>query len=69
MKVEWSPLFTAGWFVFIALFLGLDALAWITRNPKVPTFSRVVVRLLPWWVSLPAVALLLAHWAWMYVKK
>jgi hypothetical protein len=69
MKTDWSPLFTIGWFVFISLFLGLDALAWLTRDSHVPTFSRVVVRLLPWWITMPAAGLLFAHWALMYIRK
>jgi len=67
--MKWSPLYVIGWLAFITLFLGLDAIAWLTHDPKVPTFSRVVVAMFPWWVSMPAAALLFIHWAWMYLRK
>jgi hypothetical protein len=45
---SWSPVIVIGWLVFFTTFLGLDFIAMISRDPRIPTFSRVVGRLLPW---------------------
>jgi hypothetical protein len=65
----WYRIVVVGWFAFFGVFMGLDALVWVTRNPRIPTFSRVVCYSLPWWVVLPLTAVLLLHFAQIYIDK
>jgi hypothetical protein len=69
MPEFWNPIIVYGWLAFFGMFLGLDATAWLTRNRHIPTFSRVVCRLLPAWIVLPLAAILFIHFALIYLKK
>ncbi len=64
----WNPIAVYSWLVFFILFLGTDLFVWILRNPHIPTFSRVITRLLPFWVVVPLAAVLLVHFASIYRK-
>jgi hypothetical protein len=65
----WYRAVVLGWFLFFGFFMGVDVIVWLTRNPRIPTFSRVVCRTLPPWVVLPLVAVLFVHFAQIYFKK
>ena len=53
MNPHWNQWIVFGWLFFFVIFLGLDAAAWISGDRRIPTFSRVVTHLLPWWVVPP----------------
>jgi hypothetical protein len=61
MPDMWNRFVVYGWFAFFGVFMGLDFLVWLTRNPHIPTFSRVVCGTLPKWLVLTLTAVLLLH--------
>jgi hypothetical protein len=65
----WYRAVVVGWFVFFGIFLGTDIIVWLAGHPRVPTFSRVVCRALPWWFVLPVTAFLFVHFLQIYLKK
>ena len=65
----WNQAIAYGWLLFFAVFLGLDCVAWMTRSPRIPTFSRVVGKLLPWYVTLGLCAALFVHFALIYWEQ
>lgn len=65
----WYRIVVIGWFAFFGIFIGADVFVWLTRNPHIPTFSRVICHSLPWWVVLPLCAVLLLHFAQIYIDK
>lgn len=67
MPHEWNRYIVVGWFGFFGVFLGVDALVWLLGIPRIPTFSRTVCRLLPWYVVLPLTAVLFFHFLDIYV--
>jgi hypothetical protein len=54
---------------FFACFMGADAFVWILNDPRIPTFSRCVTRVIPWWISLPAIVILFWHFLIIYLEK
>lgn len=63
---DWNHFIAYGWLAFFAVFLGLDLIAWLSQDVRVPTFSRVVGRILPWWITLPLCAILFVHFLLIY---
>jgi amino acid transporter len=69
MNPHWNQWIAFGWLFFFVIFVGLDAAAWISGDRRVPTFSRVVTHLLPWWVVLPLCCILFVHFLLIYAER
>jgi hypothetical protein len=63
---HWNKWVAFGWLLFFGIFLGLDLLAKLSGDHRIPTFSRVVSHLLPWWAALPLCVLLFVHFLQIY---
>jgi hypothetical protein len=69
MNPHWNQWIAFGWLFFFVIFLGLDAAAWISGDRRIPTFSRVVTHVLPWWVVLPLCCVLFVHFLLIYAER
>lgn len=69
MNPHWNQWIAFGWLFFFVIFLGLDAAAWISGDGRIPTFSRVVTHVLPWWVVLPLCCVLFVHFLLIYAER
>ncbi len=65
--VPWERVWVLAWYALIAAMVGDELYAIAARNPALPPLTQVLVREIPWWVTVPFLAWLLGHFVAAYL--
>lgn len=65
---NWSRAAIVSWAVLAFLALGYELWCVFGQDAQTPPLTRVVVRYVPWWVTLPFLFWTLCHFVWRYAS-
>jgi uncharacterized membrane protein YdjX (TVP38/TMEM64 family) len=57
------------WYVLIGLVLAYELWTYLDRDPSTPTLTDLIVKEVPWWVTVPFLLWLLVHFASRYMGR
>jgi membrane-bound acyltransferase YfiQ involved in biofilm formation len=57
------------WYILICLVLAYEMWVYLDRDPSTPTLTDLIVREVPWWVTIPFLVWLLVHFASRYMGR
>lgn len=64
----WSRAAIVAWAVLVLLAAGYELWCIFGHDAQTPPLTRVVVRYVPWWVTIPFLFWLLAHFVHRYAQ-
>lgn len=67
--MSWDRGWVIAWYVLIALVLLAELWAILDGQGRTPPLTQVIVRGVPWWVTLPFLAWLFMHFASRYMGR
>lgn len=65
----WERAWVSVWYGLIALLVGYELWSLLDRREATPPLTQVLVREVPWWVTLPFLVWLLAHFVVAYGRQ
>jgi hypothetical protein len=57
------------WYILIGLVLAYELWMYLDRDPSTPTLTDLIVKEVPWWVTIPFLLWLLVHFASRYMGR
>jgi hypothetical protein len=57
------------WYVLIGLVLAYELWMYLDRDPSTPTLTDLIVKEVPWWVTIPFLVWILVHFASRYMGR
>lgn len=67
--MDWDRAIVSLWYGLIALIALTEAYVLLDGRSSTPPLTQVIVREVPWWVTVPFLAWLLIHFASRYAGK
>lgn len=64
----WDRAWVTVWYIFIALILAYEIYSLIDNSPATPPLTQVLVREVPWWITIPFLSWLLVHFIVAYAE-
>jgi hypothetical protein len=64
----WDRLWVSVWYALIGLFVVYELYSLLDGRDQTPPLTHVLVREVPWWVTLPFLVWLLLHFVEAYGK-
>lgn len=67
--MNWDRVYVSVWYGLIALMLLLEVYSLVDRRSSTPALTEVIVREVPWWVTVPFLAWLFIHFTSRYLGR
>jgi hypothetical protein len=66
--MDWDRVYVWVWYTLITLVVLLEIYTIVDRRTTTPPLTQVIVREVPWWVTLPFLGWLFVHFLIRYAK-
>lgn len=66
--MDWDRIYVWAWYTLVALVVLLEIYTILDRRTTTPPLTQVIVREVPWWVTLPFLGWLFLHFLIRYAK-
>lgn len=66
MQMDWDRIYVTIWYALIAFVVILDLYTIIDRRSMTPTLTQVIVRDVPWWITMPFLGWMFLHFLFRY---
>ncbi len=66
--MDWDRVYVWVWYSLVALVVLLEVYTIVDRRTTTPPLTQVIVREVPWWVTLPFLGWLFLHFLIRYAK-
>ncbi|HEY6104025.1 MAG TPA: hypothetical protein VI007_12460 [bacterium] len=66
--MDWDRIYVWAWYTLVALVVLLEIYTIVDRRTTTPPLTQVIVREVPWWVTLPFLGWLFLHFLIRYAK-
>lgn len=66
--MDWDRIYVWAWYTLVALVVLLEIYTIVDRRTTTPPLTQVIVREVPWWVTMPFLGWLFLHFLIRYAK-
>lgn len=66
--MTWDRAWVSIWYALIAIFVAYELYSLVDGRQETPPLTHVLVREVPWWVTLPFLGWLFVHFLIAYIK-
>lgn len=67
--MDWDRVYVTVWYALIALVVVMDLYTIIDRRSMTPTLTQVIVREVPWWITMPFLGWMFLHFLFRYLGR
>lgn len=64
--MNWDRVYVSVWYGLIGLFVMVELYAILDRRSMTPTLTQVIVREVPWWITMPFLGWIFLHFLIRY---
>ncbi len=65
----WDRVWVSAWYALIALFVAYEVYSLVDGRDQTPPLTSVLVREVPWWITVPFLVWLLVHFVEAYFGR